>query len=249
MGLISKLFRRFRRRRYRRKTFISRIGKITSWSLRIFLLLFIIDTAYLYSIWPDWKQFSLGKQTKSRFIKTYEQKRSRDPGLPKLHWKPVPHSWIPVHVRRAVIVAEDARFYSHIGVDPVALQDAMQYNLENMKMKYGASTLSQQTIKNMFFTPSRNPLRKWHELVLTLAMEHRVSKKRIITTYLNIAEFGKGIYGIEAAAQAYWNTSTAALTPWQAAQIAASLPSPVRHNPATRTRAFLKRAKRIYKRM
>lgn len=249
MGLPAKMFRRFRRRRYRKKTKFFRAGKITSWSLRIFLLLFIIDVAYLYSIWPDWKQFSLGYQTKSRFILAYEQKRRNDPRLPKLHWQPVPHSWIPAHVRRAVIVAEDARFYSHIGVDPVALQDAMQYNLENMEMKYGASTLSQQTIKNMYFTPSRNPLRKWHELVLTLAMEYRVGKKRIITTYLNIAEFGKGVYGVEAAARTYWGTSTSALTPWQAAQLAASLPSPVKHNPATRTNAFLQRAKRIYRRM
>jgi len=249
MGLLSRLSYRFRRRRYRRTTVASRLRKITSWSLRIFLLLLIIDIAYLYSIWPNWNQFSLGKQTKSRFIKAYEQKRIQDQSLPKLRWKPVPHSWIPAHVRRAVIVAEDARFYSHIGVDPIALQDAMQYNLENMEIKYGASTLSQQTIKNMYFSTSRNPLRKWHELVLTLAMEHRVSKKRIITTYLNIAEFGKGIYGIEAAAQAYWNTSTAALTPWQAAQLAASLPSPVKHNPATRSKSFLRRAKRTYKRM
>jgi monofunctional biosynthetic peptidoglycan transglycosylase len=249
MTLPRTFFYRLRRRRYRRKNVRSRLGKIAIWSSRIFILLLIIDIAYLYAIWPDWKQFSLGNHTKSRFIKVYEQRRAQDSKLPKLRWTPIPHSWIPRHVRRAVIVAEDARFYSHMGVDPIALQDAMQYNLENMEVKYGASTLSQQTIKNMYFTPSRNPLRKWHELVLTLAMEYRVSKKRIITTYLNIAEFGKGIYGVEAAAQAYWNTSTAALTPWQAAQLAASLPSPVKHNPATRTKTFLRRAKRIYKRL
>jgi len=249
MTLLNRFFYRLRKRRYRKKSARSRLGKIVFWLPRIFILLLIIDIAYLYAIWPDWKQFSIGNHTKSRFIKVYEQRQSQDPRLPKLRWKPIPHTWIPQHVRRAVIVAEDARFYSHMGIDPIALQDAMQYNLQNMRVKYGASTLSQQTIKNMYFSPSRNPLRKWHELVLTLAMEYRVSKKRIITTYLNIAEFGKGVYGIEAAAQAYWNTSSAALTPWQAAQLAASLPSPVKHNPATRTKTFLRRAKRIYNRL
>ncbi|MDX1824085.1 MAG: biosynthetic peptidoglycan transglycosylase, partial [Thiohalomonadales bacterium] len=103
--------------------------------------------------------------------------------------------------------------------------------------------------KNMFFTASRNPLRKWHELILTLGMEFKVSKKRILMTYLNIAEFGKGIYGVEAAARHYWGRDIGEVSDWQAAQLAATLPSPIKHNPQTRTALFLERAERIYERM
>ena len=148
-------------------------------------------------------------------------------------------------MRHAVIVAEDARFYSHNGFDVFAFQEAMQSNLEKGRFKYGGSTISQQTVKNMFFNSSRNPLRKWHELIFTIGMEFNVSKDRIIETYLNVAEFGKGIYGVEAAARSYWNIPVNRLTTQQAIELAATLPSPVKHNPHTRTRTFLRRIKKI----
>jgi len=92
-------------------------------------------------------------------------------------------------------------------------------------------------------------LRKWHELILTIGMEFKVSKKRILMTYLNIAEFGEGIYGVEAAARHYWGSGVADLNYWQAAQLAATLPSPLKHNPETRTARFMDRAELIYQRM
>ena len=122
----------------------------------------------------------------------------------------------------------------------------MDSNLELGKFRYGGSTISQQTIKNLYFSSARNPLRKWHELVLTLAMEMKVSKQRILTTYLNIAEFGEGIYGVEAAAQYYWHVPANQLDDYQAAQLAATLPSPKKNNPQTRTRYFTQRVERIY---
>ncbi len=121
----------------------------------------------------------------------------------------------------------------------------MEYNLSKQRMVYGASTISQQTVKNLFLSPSRDPLRKWHELVLTLGMERNLSKQRILEYYLNVAEFGRGIYGVDAAARHYWDVPVYRLGRREAIELAATLPSPVRHNPATRTRAFNKRVQRI----
>jgi monofunctional biosynthetic peptidoglycan transglycosylase len=146
---------------------------------------------------------------------------------------------------RAIIVAEDSRFYSHSGIDLEALKAAMEYNLSEKRFVYGGSTISQQTVKNIFLSPSRNPLRKWHELMLTIGMERNLSKKRILELYLNVAEFGRGIYGVEAAARFYWGIPASNLSAKQAIQLAATLPSPVNHNPGSRTSVFNNRVARI----
>ncbi len=236
-------------RKRRRPSRFGVYGRYLRWAIRLGLLLLALDLFYLIHIWPDWQAFKQGPIAKSRFIQNYETRRQTDNALPPLRWRPVPLSRIPKRIQRAVIVAEDARFYRHNGFDVIAFREAMDYNLQKRKMKYGASTLSQQTVKNMFFSASRNPLRKWHELIFTLGMEFNVSKKRILETYLNIAEFGKGVYGVDAAAKYYWGENLANLNRWQAAQLAATLPSPVKHNPATRTKVFLQRAQRVYRRM
>jgi monofunctional biosynthetic peptidoglycan transglycosylase len=146
---------------------------------------------------------------------------------------------------RAVIVAEDANFWHHNGIDTEALKTAMEYNLSERKVVFGASTISQQTVKNLFLTSSRNPLRKWHELVLTFGMEQNVRKRRILEIYLNVAEFGRGIYGVEAASLHYWGVHASQLTPEQAAELAATLPAPVKNNPHTRTRFFIHHYRKI----
>ena len=146
---------------------------------------------------------------------------------------------------RALIVAEDANFYSHRGVDIDALKEAMEYNLSEKRLIYGGSTISQQTVKNVFLSPSRNPLRKWHELVLTIGMERSLSKKRILEHYINVAEFGRGIYGVDAAARYYWGIPASRLSIRQAIELAATLPSPVDNNPKTRTNFFNRRIKKI----
>ena len=223
----------------------TRLQRLLHWSWRIALLILLIDIFYLLSIWPDWDGIRHGQISKSSFIHRYEVRQKTDPNLPKLVWQPVSLQLIPQEVRRAVIAAEDARFYQHNGFDLLAFKEAMDTNLELGKLRYGASTISQQTIKNLYFSPSRNPLRKWHELVLTLGMEMNLKKGRILETYLNIAEFGQGIYGVEAAARHYWGTSVQALNEIQAAELAATLPSPIKHNPTTRTPRFLQRRDKI----
>lgn len=212
---------------------------------RVLLLLLVaaaLDALYLYWIWPDWDKLATGPVPKSSFIQTYEAAEKKPATL---RWQPVPYARISPSMRRAVIVAEDSRFYSHEGVDLEAMREAIEYNWERGRVVYGASTISQQTAKNLFLSPSRNPLRKWHELVLTWSMERNLKKRRILELYLNIAEFGPGVYGVEAAARHYWGNSAEWLDFEQAIELAATLPNPKVDNPATRTRAFLQRREKI----
>ncbi|HME69646.1 MAG TPA: monofunctional biosynthetic peptidoglycan transglycosylase [Myxococcota bacterium] len=208
------------------------------------------DALYLAWLWPDWSALARGPIPKSRFIQSYEgtladEAHDGKRDLPALRWMPVPLPRIPRIVQRAVILAEDARFYEHDGIDLEALQDAANYDLNKGRIALGGSTISQQTAKNLFLWPARSPLRKWHELVLTLVMERRLSKSRILEIYLNVAQFGRGIYGVEAAARNYWSVPASALSRRQAAELAASLPSPDQNNPQTRSARFERRADKI----
>ena len=209
------------------------------------LILVVLDAGYLVGIWPQWQKYKEGPIQRSSFISEYEVARHRHADWPKLRWNPVPIEQIPKHMIQAVVVAEDSRFYQHEGVDFDALKEAMEYNLSEKRFVYGGSTISQQTVKNLFLTPSRNPLRKWHELVLTIGMERNLSKRRILEHYLNVAEFGRGIYGVDAAARYYWSVPVSMITSRESIELAATLPSPVGNNPGTNTRAFNKRVKKI----
>lgn len=223
----------------------NKVAQLIRWSFRILLLIIIIDIGYLIVIWPDWDRYLEGQVQSSNFIRDYMDQQHRHDDWPELFWKQISIDQIPEHMIRAIIVAEDARFYSHAGIDLDALKTAMETNLSEKRFVYGGSTLSQQTVKNMFLSASKNPLRKWHELVLTFGMEHNLSKKRILELYLNVAEFGRGIYGVEAAALRYWGISSSRLSAKQAIELAATLPSPIKHNPVTRTSTFNNRVIRI----
>jgi monofunctional biosynthetic peptidoglycan transglycosylase len=222
----------------------SKFSLLSRYCLIGLLAFILIDAVYLISIWPDWDDYRQGQVQESSFIKQYQRQR-RNSGWPTLKWTPVPFSRISENMTRALIVAEDANFYWHSGFDIDAFWSAMKHNFEIKRFAYGASTISQQTVKNLFFTPSRNPLRKWHELLLTMAMERQLPKRRILEIYLNIVEFGRGVYGVEAASRHYWGIPAAALSRNLAIQLAASLPAPVSHNPHSKTRFFERRVRKI----
>ncbi|HEX7045448.1 MAG TPA: monofunctional biosynthetic peptidoglycan transglycosylase [Burkholderiales bacterium] len=228
---------------------LARLAWLLRWGLRLALIALIADLFYLMLTWPDWSALAAGPVPKSSFMLRYERARAEDRRLPPLRWRPVPLAQIAKPMIRAAILAEDARFYEHSGFDLIAFKEAMSYNLEERRLALGASTISQQTVKNLFLSPARNPVRKWHELVLTWGMESNLRKRRILELYLNIAEFGTGIYGVQAAAEAYYGVSAADLTATQAAELAATLPSPTRHNPATRTEFFTRRTQKILHRL
>lgn len=146
----------------------------------------------------------------------------------------VPMSEISRHAPQAVFAAEDQKFLTHKGFDFEAMEKAWENNKKGKRIK-GASTITQQTVKNVFLWPSRSYLRKGLEAYFTVLVELLWSKERIMEVYLNVIEMGDGIYGIEAASQAYYNKPAAKLNRNQAAMIAAVLPNPIRWTPAKPT--------------
>ncbi len=152
-------------------------------------------------------------------------------------------------LKRAVVAAEDARFLDHEGFDWQAIQKAMAKNEERGKLVAGASTISQQLAKNLFLSGERSWLRKAEEAAITWMMERVMSKRRILELYLNVAEWGEGVFGAEAAARYHFGISAAALGPEQAAWLAAILPSPRRYERGRITRYSLERAETIFARM
>lgn len=211
--------------------------------------LLLIELGYVLGLMPDWNQFINGPIQKSSIIQQYEYEQTLNHNWPPLNWHPVPEFMIPNHLVRAIIVAEDSRFYQHKGFDQAAIKQAIEYNLSKGRIVYGASTISQQTVKNFFLTTSRSPLRKLHETILTYAMEKNVGKQRIMEIYLNISEFGRGIYGVEAASRHYFGKSVSEINLREAIDLAATLPAPVNHNPHTRTNFFLKHRAKISRHM
>jgi monofunctional biosynthetic peptidoglycan transglycosylase len=169
-----------------------------------------------------------------------------------VHGNHVYRTWVPLSgiapaVPRAAIGAEDARFCKHRGFDFAAMEAAAARNADGGKLR-GGSTISQQAAKNAFLWPGRSYLRKGLEAWFTVLIEAIWGKPRIMEVYLNIAEMGPGIYGVEAAAQHYFNTSAAALSPAQAARIAAILPQPIKRDAARPGRYVKRYANRIERR-
>ena len=163
------------------------------------------------------------------------------------------HKWIPFdeisnNLPLAVIASEDNRFATHNGFDFVEIQKAMKEN-EKRRKKRGASTISQQTAKNVFLWPQSSWIRKGLEVYFTVLIEFFWSKERIMEVYLNSIEMGKGIYGAQAVAKYKFNTTAKKLTGGQCALIAATLPNPIRFNSAKPSPYILKRQKQILRLM
>jgi monofunctional biosynthetic peptidoglycan transglycosylase len=152
----------------------------------------------------------------------------------------VPYARISSNLKRAVIASEDANFSEHEGVDWEALQKAYEKNSKKKKVVAGGSTITQQLAKNLFLSGSRSYLRKGEELIITYMLEALMDKERIFEIYLNVVEFGKGIFGAEAAARHYYGVSAANLGAAQAAKLAVMLPNP-RYFDAHRDSSYLAR--------
>ena len=165
------------------------------------------------------------------------------------HWTWVPLSRISPHLRQAVVAAEDAAFFTHEGFDWEGIKDAALYNLEAGKLKRGGSTITQQLAKNLYLSSERSLLRKAREALITRSLEHHLTKERIFELYLNVAEWGQGIYGAEAAARHHFKKSSRDLSADEAAWLAAILPSPRRYDPLRKTTALTRRHDRILKRI
>jgi monofunctional biosynthetic peptidoglycan transglycosylase len=168
---------------------------------------------------------------------------------PRWQQRWVSYERISPNLRRAVLVAEDSAFWQHDGVDFEQLKESIETNLERGRMIRGASTITQQLAKNLYLTPSRNPLRKLRELFIARQLEVELSKRRILEIYLNVVEWGDGIFGAESAARAYFGKPASALELEEAALLAGALINPRVHNPAKPTPRLLRRQEIILRRM
>ncbi len=174
--------------------------------------------------------------------------RGEAPEAERVAYRPVPLSRIPQSVQRAVLVSEDASFFGHRGFDWFEVREAVREAWEERRFPRGASTISQQLARNLFLSPARTPLRKVREALIARRLEGALSKTRILELYLNVIEFGPGVYGVDAAARRYFGVGVEGVSRRQAAELAATIPSPRRNNPASRTASFRRRADLAYRR-
>lgn len=205
--------------------------------------------AYQIATWPDVARLAHENPRTTVFIERYRTER-RAAGEPDLvSWQPVPDHRISVHLKRAVVAAEDLEFFSHQGFSSAELKRALRDALARLEVPRGASTITQQLAKNLWLSPSRNPLRKLKEAILTRQLERHLSKRRILELYLNVVEFGPGIYGAEAAARHDFGRPATDLTEHEAAQLAASLPRPSTWHPGVASRGYERYVAEIERRM
>ncbi len=219
--------------------------KLLKWLFILALLVILGGVAY-YSVYPDIGRLKKTNPGKTAFMK-YREAEWRAKGRKlKIQQQWVRFSNISPYMMKAVIIAEDDKFWSHQGFDFDAIEKAIEKDLKKGAFKYGGSTISQQLVKNLYLSPSRNPVRKLTEALLTWRMEKTLSKRRILELYLNVAEWGEGIFGIEAAARRYYGKPAAALSADEAARLAAVLPNPRRYSVTGSSRFVQKRAEVIY---
>jgi monofunctional glycosyltransferase len=176
---------------------------------------------FLHVVWWIW----FNPSTSSFMEDQREVLQEKNP-LVELQHEWVPWARISIHLKRAVIASEDAKFVDHEGFDWEALQKAWEKNLRKGKVVAGGSTISQQLAKNLFLSSRRTPWRKGQEAIITVMLETVMTKRRIFEIYLNVIEWGNGVFGAEAAARHYYRTSAAQLGPQQAAKLAAMVPLP-----------------------
>lgn len=194
---------------------------------------------------PDVAQLARADPTTTAFI----ARAQAVTGPNQVAWTWVPYDQISPSLKRAVLVAEDIDFFSHNGFSFPEIKDAVGTSVREGTRLRGASTITQQLAKNLWLSPNRSLLRKLREAALTIELEHRLTKRRILELYLNVVQFGPNIFGAEAAAQRYFGKSAIALTDHEAAELAAGLSRPSQWNPGSSSAAYEERVRLVEDRM
>lgn len=216
---------------------------------RLFVVLFIWILLYQLWIFSHICWWVNHNPTSSAFMEDRLEIIQETKPDAELKHKWVNYNQISNHLKRAVIASEDAKFTDHEGVDWEAIQTAYEKNLKKGKIVSGGSTISQQLAKNLFLSSKRTPWRKAQELVITYMLEAVLDKRRIFEIYLNIIEWGDGVFGAEAAAKHYFKVSAAKLSSQQAARLAVMIPNPRFYDKHKKTKYLTKRTAVIQKRM
>ena len=204
---------------------------------------------YTYLTLPDVRPLATTNPKTTAFMDLRARESEHDGKPFQFDQRWVPYSRISPNLKRAVLAAEDSAFWQHEGIDVEQIRVAVQQAIDKGIVPRGASTLTQQLAKNLYLSPSRDPLRKLRELIITRRLEASLSKQRILELYLNVVEWGDGVWGAEAAARHYFGVPASALSRPQAALLAGALINPRRYNPGRPPKRLLRRQQIILARM
>jgi monofunctional biosynthetic peptidoglycan transglycosylase len=222
-----------------------RWGRRVRLAIEVLVVLAAVGCCALWCSLPNTAKLATQNPTSTAFI-DLRREQAREAGKTfVLSWDWRPLGRISRYLRAAVIYAEDAHFYSHEGVDWDAIEKALETNLDKGELGVGGSTITQQVAKNLYLSPSRSLVRKVREMMIAFSLEDNLSKQRILELYLNIAEWGDGVFGAEAASRKWFGHSAQSLTPAEAARLAVALPNPFKRAPNVRDEMLTKKAVRI----
>ncbi len=217
----------------------------TRWFIVLSFFLILLPVVYLL-LMPNLSKLKKENPKKTALME-YRENTLKEKGRKyRIDQSWVPFSKISPYLIKAVLIAEDDKFWNHEGFDYEAIQKAIEKDLKAKKFKFGGSTITQQLARNLFLSPEKSLTRKISEAVITWRMEKALSKKRILELYLNVAEWGEGIFGAEAASRHYFRKASSELDPEEAARLAAILPNPRRYRPVGDQRYVINRSNLIY---
>jgi monofunctional glycosyltransferase len=224
---------------------LPRAGKVAA----IVVGLIALSTVAFYLSLPDVRSLLTENPKTTAMIELRKQQAAERKKPLALRWQWEPLARISPYLQHAVVFAEDDKFWKHDGVDWEAMKLAAEHDWHARTIERGASTIAQQVAKNLYLSPSRNPIRKLRESFLARRLDHQLGKERVLELYLNIAEWGNGVFGAEAASRRWFGCSAATLRPVQAARLAAALPNPFLRNPDVKSRALTRKAARLVRGM
>lgn len=230
---------------------MSRPGPLVKvWRVVIAALAFTLTVLFaIYATQPDVRPLARHNPDTTAFIDLRARQAASSGKPAKLQRRWAPFSRISPNLQRAVLVTEDAAFYAHHGVDLDEFRKSMETNLERFSFARGGSTITQQLAKNLYLSPSKDPLRKYRELLIARSLEAALSKQRIFELYLNLIEWGDRIYGADAAARAYFGVSAGGLSIEQSALLAGAIANPRVMRPEAPSRRLRARQRMILRRM
>jgi monofunctional biosynthetic peptidoglycan transglycosylase len=228
-----------------RRKALSRRWQVVSIAVGVILLCVVAFYASLPNVRP--LATERPKTTTMIELRRRQAAERKKPFVLRWEWRPLAR--ISPYLQHAVVFSEDDNFWKHDGVDWEAMKLAAEHDWHERTVERGASTIAQQLAKNLFLSPSRNPIRKLREIFIAHRLDRELGKPRVLELYLNIAEWGNGIFGAEAASRRWFGCSASALRPVQAARLAAALPNPFTRNPDVKSRALVRKAARLVRGM
>jgi monofunctional biosynthetic peptidoglycan transglycosylase len=205
--------------------------------------------SYAYLTLPDVRPLKTSNPTTTAFMELRDDEALAQGKMPRRMQRWTSYGRISPELKRAVLVAEDDAFFQHEGVDFEQLQESIETDWARGKFSRGGSTITQQLAKNLYLSPSKNPLRKLRELIIARRLEAELKKARILELYLNVIEWGDGVYGVESASRTYFRKSAAELSQPEAALLAAAIINPRLLSPAHPNPRLLRRQQLILRRM